>query len=193
MTEAYQYGGTNAEGELESLLFSGKSETQIMQAITKNVETTDHCAASSGVGIASPEQMKTTGWFDAGNYYLAIAEKSYLHANNLALPGISGGGLLTLASTIVNTQGFPKGGVWNSFADAVNAYINADSVTYFTSPDAPTWMSQSQWPASSNQGAEYIIMAINSAMSQWNNAYEYLQGDYSSSSSSNSKVKKYAQ
>lgn len=159
----------------------GQSEHQFVAENMESFAKQNHCYFGNGVAMASPEQMKATGWFSAGEYYLAIAEKSYLHANDLKLGQGANGGtqpLPTLQAQIIDTDHL-QGNLWQTYAAAVKQYANADSVQYFSNPSAPGWITASQMPTSNNQGAEYVIQAINISLTQWSNLFSALQGDTS--------------
>ena len=161
----------------ENKLNNAHNPIQAEQMLVRGYEKTYHCYVGDGLGVASPQQMKATGWFDAGQYYLAIAEKSYLHANTMKFADASGAQTLPgLRTIVIDTKKLP-GTIWQTYAAAVQQYADADSAQYFENQSAPSWITQSEVSPSSNQGAEYVVQAIDTSLTQWNNLFNALQGN----------------
>ncbi len=126
-------------------------------------------------------KMESTGWFDAGQYYLVLAERSFVKANasNIAMGGrynTYGHGSIELQYTgepaIAGVNLVP-------YQDAVNKYasIERSSIRNSLPKTAPVWMGESSLNApNSGDPSDAMVNSINQAMGQWSALYAQLSG-----------------
>lgn len=144
------------------------SQYVLVQA--QQYEAMHHCTFHKKV--VTSNQIENMGWFDAGSYYLLLAEESYLKSNQGVL---SGKGLPGFNVTPMTPEGTHPN--YQPYQEALAGYRYADSLKAFIPPGAPKWMVLASTEALDTTNPNVAVVgAMNMGMSQWTVLFDQLSG-----------------